>query len=148
MYIRTLQDMFSCHIRRPAHSRHSTYPPPPPPSAPLPPPVRPRSDPLPPPLLGCKCSVCNSQQSLGAFTIGSRHPQQHQQQPHFTPHLTKYIGLCLHVYISNAFLGLETRKRVCQCTTIHAVLIICRSGQQILLGDRVIVKGEKPGNIL
>lgn len=30
----------------------------------------PKKQPLPPVLKGCQCSVCNSQQSLGAFTLG------------------------------------------------------------------------------
>jgi hypothetical protein len=109
--------------RQQLHSRHSTYPPVPLPSqpstVPLPPSTRLHTDPLPPPLLGCRCSVCNAQQSLGAVTLGSRPyllssspphsmPQTLSQQHRTTPHLTK-------------------------------------SGQQILLGDRVIVKGERPG---
>ncbi|CAI8042107.1 CAP-Gly domain-containing linker protein 2 [Geodia barretti] len=122
-YIDCSCDQGLYHHRQQLHSRHSTYPPVPLPSqpytVPLPPSTRPHTDPLPPPLLGCRCSVCNAQQSLGAVTLGSRQqllsssplhsmPQTQSQQHRTTPHLTK-------------------------------------SGQQILLGDRVIVKGERPG---
>lgn len=63
----------------------------------------PKTHTLPPPLVGCSCSACNTQQSLGAVTLGKKSSK-------LPPKLTK-------------------------------------SGQQILLGDRVVVKGEQLGTI-
>lgn len=94
------RSVFLC-CRQKLHSRHSTYPPPPSlSSAPLPPLARTSTDPLPPPLLGCRCSVCNAQQSLGAFTMGSRLSQLQRQLP--TAHLTKSAVLVHSTTVAGA----------------------------------------------
>jgi hypothetical protein len=74
------------------HKRHKTFP------SRFHAATSPKKQPLPPMLNGCKCSVCNTQQSLGALSLGKQ------------VHLTK-------------------------------------SGQQILLGDRVIIHGDHLGTV-
>ena len=75
---------------------------------------------LPPPLSGCNCSMCNAVQSLGAMTFGSNTPMLCKG------HISRYGHQCSICVITSPF-------------------YMCSSGQQILRGDRVIVKGEKPG---
>lgn len=78
---------------------------------------------LPPPLSGCNCSTCNAVQSLGAMTFGSNNPMLCKG------HISRWeYDYLLHQLIYHLF-----------CFLYNS------SGQQILRGDRVIVKGEKPG---
>ena len=79
---------------------------------------------LPPPLSGCNCSMCNAVQSLGAMTFGSNSPM-----------------LC------KGHVSRWAQSYTVVITNLHT-LFVCSSGQQILRGDRVIVKGEKPGEHL
>ena len=47
-------------------------------------------------------------------------------------------------YVKDTFPGRGQNSMLVYIMNIHA-LFACSSGQQILRGDRVIVKGEKPG---
>lgn len=58
------------------HQRHKTFP------LPSVPATSPKKETLPPVLTGCQCSVCNSQQSLGAVTLSKTAKKA-------SPHLTK-----------------------------------------------------------